>query len=223
MKRALSEHPRLYRLVRRAQKIGRYYLRRPHEPEFRAFRSWSDPGLFLDVGANAGQSAMSFRLYNKRSPILSLEPNPAMEPELRFLKRHVLRSGFDFRMVGAGRADELRVLTVPVVNKVPITGEGSLDARQAVDIWWVTDEQVGTVEYRVPIVPIDGMGLPRVAYMKIDVEGTAPDVIHGARETISRDRPIILCEGRRAVPLLEALGYSRLGPSDSEIFLPSAV
>src|SRR3954468_23806524 len=74
-------------LARRAAELTRYALRRPHEADFAAFALFPErTGLFLDVGANTGASALSFRIYNRRSPILSIEPNPMLAPGLRRLK-----------------------------------------------------------------------------------------------------------------------------------------
>ena len=212
--RRLTQHPGAHRLARRAQKVGRYYLRRPHEREYRRFARMSGPGLFLDVGANAGQSAMSFRLYNRFSPILSLEPNPDMEPELRFLKRRVLRAGFDYRMVGAGARRETATLHVPFVGRSPISGEATMDADGAGQLHWpARPGEVSVRERRVPVVPIDAMGLRHVDYVSIDVEGVQDQVVTGALETIRRWKPVILCEGPRDVlALLSPIGYRQAGP-----------
>src|SRR5437763_822582 len=100
LKRALLFNPWLYRAARRPFALGRYWLRRPHDPAYAAFRHLERAdGLFLDIGANAGMSAMSFRIFRRDVPILSLEPNPFHEPDLRFLQRRVLHD-FDYRMLG---------------------------------------------------------------------------------------------------------------------------
>ena len=46
------------------------------------FASASTARLFLDIGANDGISARSFRLFNKTTPIFSIEPNPCHEAAL---------------------------------------------------------------------------------------------------------------------------------------------
>jgi FkbM family methyltransferase len=203
----LTNHPRAYRLLRRAAKVSKYYVRRPHEPEFRAFVDLPGDGIFLDVGANAGQSAMSFRLFNRRSPVVSLEPNPMLQPELAFLKRWVLRDNFTYRMVGAGAECGSRTLYVPYVNRAPITGEASFVPERAADLWWNGGREVSLRPLEVEVATIDSLDLPRVAYLKIDVEGTGPDVVAGARGTIERDRPVLLGEGDRVAEILAPLGY----------------
>lgn len=69
--------PRLYLAARRWFGVGRYLARRPHDPDFRYFnRCDGGGGLFLDVGANTGSSALSYRVFDRSSQIFSLEPNP---------------------------------------------------------------------------------------------------------------------------------------------------
>ena len=112
----------VYPALRRAWQVSRYLLRRPitHGDDFAAFARFPDrAGLFLDVGASSGTSAMSFRVFNRSSPILSIEPNAILERELRFLKRIVPR--FDYRIAAAGERDGTITLYVPIYRGVPLT------------------------------------------------------------------------------------------------------
>jgi hypothetical protein len=109
---ALAAQPRLYHAARRATELARYALRKPHEPEFAAFGLFPDStGLFLDIGANSGASALSFRIYNKLSPILSIEANPFHRSDLEQLKR--LLQGFDYRLAAAAEHPGELTLWVP--------------------------------------------------------------------------------------------------------------
>lgn len=73
----------------------------------------------------------------------------------------------------------------------------------------------------IPVERIDDWHLPSLGFMKLDIEGSEPLAIEGARKTIARCKPIILFEhkgfcrryGRRpnAVQmLLTGLGYREL-------------
>ena len=82
-----QRHPRLWKLAWDA--IHRLPFLLPHDKSYRALRHFialKPEGLFLDVGANDGISALSFRRFSKSYRILSLEPNALLEPALKKLK-----------------------------------------------------------------------------------------------------------------------------------------
>ena len=66
---ALMRSPRLYALSMRPFVTARYLLKRPHDPEYGVFALFpQSDAVFLDVGANSGMSALSFRIQQKRAP-----------------------------------------------------------------------------------------------------------------------------------------------------------
>jgi FkbM family methyltransferase len=219
VKVALTRWPGLYERSRRPYAVGRYWLRRPHDDDYRVFGLFGDRrGAFLDVGANAGMSAFSFRIYNKSSPIVSIEPNPFHEADLRFVSRFV--RPFSYRMWAAGPARGELTLHVPVYRGVPITAEASL-LRDQVQTSNSLRKHLGArmdtgdfdiVERTVPIRPLDELGLD-VAFAKLDVQGYEHQVLLGLRETIARCRPVILVE--RPEPEVDALlGEWGYGPHE---------
>jgi FkbM family methyltransferase len=193
--------------------------RRPHDPDFAVFRLWPErTGLFLDVGANAGMSALAFRLYNRRSPILSIEPNPLNEPDLRLVGR--LIRGFDYALCGA--SDEAGSLTLytPVVGGVPITGEAAL-SRATVEgrVPHILAElgvepravAVQVVETTVGVRPLDELDLAP-SFVKVDVQGWEVRALEGMRRTLERHRPVLVVENGECMDevrgLLGALAYT---------------
>jgi len=208
----LSQSPRLYGWARRGHALALYALRRPHEPDFAAFALFPErDGLFLDVGANLGNSALSFRIFNARSPILSIEPNPFHERDLRVIKR--LIRNFDYKLFAAGDRSGEATLHVPFYKGLALTGEASLlepDGRP----WWAEEQGVEGVEtrtLRVPVRPLDELGL-NPDFVKIDVEGAEDLVLRGLAETLERARPILLLERSSAAAevdeLLRTRGYA---------------
>src|SRR5207302_2843388 len=70
--------------------------------------------------------------------------------------------------------------------------------------------------YEVEVRTLDEFGFMDVRFIKADVEGSEREVLDGARETIARDRPLILLEllagthedpGACAAAICESFGY----------------
>jgi FkbM family methyltransferase len=220
LKLLFARNRHLYRWSRFALNVLRFLARRPHEPDFAAFASFPPrPGVFLDIGANTGQSAFAFRIFDRRTPILSVEANALHEPELRLVRRLVPR--FDYMICAAGDAPGEATLHVPVFRGLPLTGEASLDAdaEHLRHPWWVEQtvgddhEPLEVMHVPVTIRRLDDLGL-HPAYVKVDVEGAEPQVLRGLRETLARHRPILLVEDASSHDevraLLVDLGYEAL-------------
>lgn len=215
---ALTRSPRLYRGARRGAILARYARKRVHEPDFEFFRG-REPGLLLDIGANAGQSALSFRAVNPGA-ILSIEPNPAHERDLRLAAR--LIKGFEYRMCAVGAEPGRATLYVPRYGRVELTGEASLLPDDAARGFWVEahtraeDADLTLREVDVEVIAIDDLDISP-SYVKIDVEGAEMDALLGMERTITEHRPVLMIEGSdTSYPLLrpwlaergfEAYGY----------------
>lgn len=170
-----------------------------HEEDFLLFgRLGSNPGLFVDVGANMGFSAISFRNVNRSLHILSFEAVPFIAPVLALVARDV--ADFDFRMVGISDRDQESILYIPVFKHLMCTPLASFsipnfeqDHRQA---GWRQD--TGDAELELLDVPVreatlDSFNLaPRI--IKIDVEGAELAALKGMRRTLVEHRPIVMCE-----------------------------
>lgn len=211
-RQALRSNPRLYSAARRGSLIANFVARRPHEPEFRWLSRLTGAGVFLDVGANSGQSALSFRMFNRQVPIISLEPNPACEPDLRLVRRLIRR--FDYAMVAAGDRCGTVVLTIPTAKNVAASQAASLDAEfiagRRHQIERRTGGSVAVSEVTVPITTVDSLHLDVLA-MKVDVEGTELAVLRGAAQTIEHQRPVVMVEASSrsgdAANFLQRRGY----------------
>lgn len=194
----LTRSPRLYSVARRAAILGRYARKRVHEPDFEFFRNRGDgTGMLLDIGANAGQSALSFRAVNE-GPILSIEPNPGHERDLKLVARII--KGFEYRMCAVGAEPGRATLYVPLYGRIELTGEASLLADDAARGFWVeshTADNASELELReidVEVVRVDDLGLAP-AWVKIDVEGAEMQALHGMEKTLAEHRPVLMVEG----------------------------
>ena len=174
-----------------------------------------DGRLFLDVGANSGQSALSFRIFDRRSPIVSVEANPDLEADLRLVGR-ILRN-FSYVMCAACAEDGPVELRIPTFRGVDISGEASVLPEDGEEGWWSQQHVRGAQsdDLSLRTVEVQGMRLDRLelapGLIKIDVEGAARMVIEGLWQTIARHRPTILIEADaeigRLVPRLAELDY----------------
>lgn len=212
----LTRYPRMYDAARKPYAVGRFWLGRVHDPEYGVFGLMpEEAGPFLDIGANAGMSALSFRTFNRRSPIISIEPNPFHEPDLRFVSRLV--KPFTYRMWGAGAEDAEMTLHVPVYRDVPLTTEASLYPEQVYGSSslrarlgdGMDSEGFKVVPCTVPVKALDGLGIDP-AFAKLDVQGAEHAALVGLRATLERAKPLLLVETPDAETrtFLDDLGYA---------------
>ena len=225
----LARVPIAYACASRALGLLRYLLRRPHEADFAAFALFSDRrGIFLDIGANIGQSALSFRAVNRSTPILSIEANPLLERELRFVKRFVPR--FDYRICAASDVAGRLMLHVPLYRGLPITGEASLDPARRRDLYWTREQGVAdaAAQLRFRAVEVCSVRLDDLdlapAFVKLDVEGFELHALRGLVATLTAHKPVILVERSAVAAVGEFLGAVGYQPfvylPDSERFEP---
>jgi FkbM family methyltransferase len=185
-----------------------------HEPDFNFFRHVDGAsGLFVDIGANIGQSALSFRIANRTCSILSFEPNPDLAFGLHTVK-HLLGDSFDFRMHGFGATTESRRLFVPMVKGLAFPQcatfrreclEGNAE-RQRLFHEWTGADRFDIVERSIHVVRFDELML-NPDFVKIDVEGGEMDVIVGMEETLARCRPMLMTEGNACSDFLVQRDY----------------
>jgi FkbM family methyltransferase len=189
--------------------VGRLGFMLPLELEFHAFRVLpSAARLFLDIGANDGISARSFRLFNKTTPILSIEANPCHEGALERTK--VALDLFDYKLMAAGERRGELVLHTPVFRGIALTAYAAMDRSEAEQrLRQDMPSSRGSlkfIETVVPVVPIDDLILSP-DFVKIDVEGFEIEVLRGMTATIERCKPVFMIEfdPRRAAAMADIL------------------
>jgi FkbM family methyltransferase len=186
----------LYAFVR--SNVGRFSFLLPHDPAFYAFRKVQDGRqIFLDVGANDGISARSYRKLVPNRPIVSIEPNPHHEAALLGVKKSIRE--FTFMLIGAGETNGNLVLYTPIYKGVALTNYASLDAESArrnlerhMNIRNIGKDSEFS-ENKVVVKRLDELKFDP-AIIKIDVEGFEDLVISGLRGTIKKSRPMLMIE-----------------------------
>ena len=102
------------------------------------------------------------------------------------------------------------LLTLPVLDGVPQEQWASISKDYA------EHRSVTRQALRVRVIPLDSLDLRGVTAIKLDAEGAEQEVLEGARQTLTRCRPVLSVEieerhragSTRDVPsLLAALGY----------------
>jgi FkbM family methyltransferase len=152
-------------------------------------------GTMVDIGGWYGP--WSRRLARRASRVVVFEPSSLHEVLSRTLPPAT-------SVIAAGASDAHREaeLWLPSPNGAS-RGISSLQRRD-----------IHSASITVPLVTVDSLDLHEVTFMKIDVEGHELPALHGAEQTIRRDRPRLLIEiEERLRPvesvtgLLESWGY----------------
>lgn len=138
----------------------------------------------LDIGANIGCTALLFAELSKR--VYAFEPSPTT---FKFLEKNILRSGLAniyLKNIGIGEEAVESTLTFAPSNR---SGGFVSDQMQA---------SVGHTVEKISICPLDEvisrLELRDIDFIKIDVEGFEPHVLHGAVKTLSACRPVVVLE-----------------------------
>lgn len=185
-------------------------FRRTHEQDFLVFRSFKKSApLFVDVGANVGQAAVSISVILPEARIISFEANRTLEPEIERTKQ-MLGDKFEFRMCALGPENTTMNLIVPKFGNLSVETRASL-ARSS-----FAGSGQSTEEIEVDVLRFDDLNL-RPDVIKIDVEGFEAEVLKGMTKTIGELRPIMLIEKSESFLACRDI----LAPFDYEFFVRS--
>lgn len=175
-------------------------------------RSWWEPELELipyvvgegdtviDIGANFGLYAYHLsKAVGKEGLVYAFEPVPYTAKTLRTVAK-LLRMGERVHLLQEGcgeRAEKTKF-------SVPVTSVGSLSAGLAHFSQRNNDRSGKEIHCRYPskidvecdVVVIDEIlpDLERVTLIKCDIEGADLFALRGARKTIQKNLPVIICE-----------------------------
>ncbi|MCA1995006.1 MAG: FkbM family methyltransferase [Coleofasciculus sp. S288] len=205
-----------------------YYLKIVHEKDFEAFKLITDnsPQLFLDVGANVGMSALSILIVKPNAKIISFEANPINYPHLDKIANQF--SSFEYKKFGLADENKSLIFYCPVYNNKTMTTLASFDYEEAKN-WLNSDTVYGfdSNKLKIESIPLEVRTLDSFElnpdFIKIDVQGFEYQVLLGAKETISRCKPIFLIESVKpdddVHKLLKSWGYSVYKFKSGKFFL----
>ena len=165
----------------------------------------------IDCGANIGAHTVEWaKLMYGWGEVLAIE---AQERVFYALAGNItMNNCFNARAIWAAVGAENGEIGVPVPDYLSPSSFGSLEIRKR-----ASNEFIGqAIDYDKPqltrLMTIDSLGLARVDFIKIDIEGMEVEALLGAQETIVRCLPSLLIEKiksdeGRLTEMLTAWGY----------------
>ncbi len=138
-------------------------------------------GTAVDVGANQGFFAYALSKIADR--VVAFEPNP----DYAHFARWMLRGRAEVHELALSDSSGRATFYVPLSDEgMVLHFAGNLKR---------THSQFQNVRtYDVEVRTVDSFDLENVRFIKADVEGSEREVLDGARQTITRNRPAILLE-----------------------------
>jgi len=160
---------------------------------------FGDGVVAIDCGANIGVHTVEWaKFMHGWGKVIAIE---AQERIFYALAGNItLNNCFNARAIWAAAGREEGSINVPVPNYFVPSSFGSMEIRQT-----ESTEFIGQViDYSrentqaTRMVSIDGMALPRVDLIKIDIEGMEMEAIEGASHTIQKLKPQLVIEKIKA-------------------------
>jgi FkbM family methyltransferase len=184
--------PSAFYLARRTVVFLRFYGRVVYDRDLLFVRNLGPEPLLIDVGANAGQSALCMARLRPDARIVSFEANADNIRDLAFVRR-ILGDRYTYHHVGLSDRDGPAVLNVPVVGRTPVPGESSFLGHFDRSI----EDRIGKIsrvlQQEVYQKRFDSFGL-LPAFVKIDVQGHELEVLRGMTATIAACKPVLMLE-----------------------------
>ncbi|MBW7935703.1 MAG: FkbM family methyltransferase [Flavobacteriales bacterium] len=179
--------------------------------------------IIMDIGANYGlYTRFMAELTGPKGQVYSFEPIPTMY--------HVLKNN-----VSKLKLTQVQIITMAVSNKtgkatmqVPTYKDGSENFYEA-----SLKHTDGNSGISVETIRLDDKfeHIPSLDFIKIDIEGHEPEALEGAKNTITKHRPVMLIEindgfaidsiGRKVKEQMQEWGYT-MYYYDGKNILPSS-
>ena len=199
----------------------------PHEKEFKGVKIFSNESdkVFLDIGANKGQSIDSILLFAPSdTKIIAFEANPVLATRLSRIfskSKNICIEHF-----GLSDTESTNVLFIPFYKKWMFDGLSSFNSIAHVNyfkhhLFNFQEKNVSVKRETCHCKRLDDLSLDPY-FIKIDVENFESNVLLGGLETIKKSLPIILIESldEACVKIMQSLGYRFYEYEDSkEIFV----
>lgn len=152
--------------------------------------------VVLDVGAHAGQFSKLFARMAPRGQVIAFEPSAYARSILQLaLKFNGVRN---VRVIPKGLSDKPSEMTL----HTPIKKRGGMGFGAAT----LGDTARTSHDQTVELTTIDSLNLPRIDFIKADIEGWEAHMLRGGQRSIAALRPVLYLEVNRQA--LERAGAS---------------
>lgn len=141
-------------------------------------------GRAIDIGANRG--LYSYALAEICESVEAFEPQPWCCEVIEEYSRK-FNKNINLHNCGLSNSDSILQLNIPILK-------GRIQTTLATGVASVNIPQGEYKPININVFPLDKFNFQDVVFIKIDVEGHESKVLEGARETISREKPVILVE-----------------------------
>jgi FkbM family methyltransferase len=161
----------------------------------------------IDIGANSGYYSLISKSLNPKAQVFAFEP---VDRIFNALKKNVAANGFDITCEQVALSNSTGTATLydyPEQHHY----QASLNKESM-------GRKDDVISYQVPTVQLDVYAeknrLPKIALIKIDVEGHEVEVFEGALKILQQSKPSVLFEVKNETnaahiqSIVEGLGYS---------------
>ncbi len=188
-------------------------MRRPQERDFHALSLFPDihGALYLDVGANRGQSTEAILMLTRNSSVLAFEPNLLLCDKIARKFRDNKRVAVD--AFGLGNQDGRFTLYVPFYKAWMYDGLASLKRDSASDwlkgrVFFFRERHLTVKELECSIKRLDDLHLAPF-FIKLDIQGYEYEALCGGQKTLAAHEPVLLIESpdETTIDMLRQLGY----------------
>lgn len=158
-------------------------------------RFHGDGAVAIDCGANIGVHTIEWATsMTGWGSVIAIE---AQERLYYALAGNIaINNCFNAIAMHAAVSSETGIMRMPVPDYLTASSFGSLELKPSANNEFIGQFIDYSDEKTVPVqkIALDGLGLPRVDLIKLDIEGMEHEALEGARETIMRCRPVLLIE-----------------------------
>jgi FkbM family methyltransferase len=184
--------------------------------------------VILDIGANKGQSIASFLGVFPEATIHAFECHPALHPVLMNMKQTCAEEcrNVTIHVFALGAEDGFLKFVTPIVDgKVyyeETTCKPEVEFEKHKNRLLGYGKEFSVHEFSVKVCKGDDLHIdPNI--IKIDTEGSEPDVIRGLFNSIKKTLPVIYAETscyREVTDLLASIGYKPFVPDEEKRIVP---